>query len=176
MDLTPHVERLRYELGVAAAAGGDDARALADRLTAPLESAVRLVLLEALSEAADEITRELAPGSVEMRLRGREPGFAVTPAPTDDAPADHDAAGAQGGGAGGVAPPDLDDGPMTRINLRLPDTLKARVEEAAGRERLSVNAWLVRAAAAALTPEDRSSTPPARRAARGSQSLTGWVR
>jgi hypothetical protein len=177
MDLTPHVERLRYELGVAAAAGGDDARALADRLTAPLESAVRLVLLEALSEAADEITRELAPGSVEMRLRGREPGFAVTPAPTDDATAapDDDAAGALGG-AGGVAPPDLDDGAMTRINLRLTDTLKTRVEEAANRERLSVNAWLVRAAAAALTPGDRREAPPTGRASRGGQSLTGWVR
>jgi hypothetical protein len=177
MDLTPHVERLRYELGVAAAAGGEDAEALAERLTAPLESAVRLVLLEALSEAADEITRELAPGSVEIRLRGREPGFAVTPPPADEgAPAtDHDAAGAMGGGAGGVAP-DLDEGAMTRINLRLPDTLKSRVEEAAGRERLSVNAWLVRAATAALTADDRGTTPPARRAPRGSQSLTGWVR
>lgn len=177
MDLTPHVERLRYELGVAAAAGGEDARALAERLTAPLESSVRLVLLEALSDAADEITRELAPGSVEIRLRGREPGFAVTPAPADAAVAtDHDAAGAMGGGAGGVAPPDLDDGPMTRINLRLPDTLKARVEEAAGRERLSVNAWLVRAAAAALTSDERGTAPPVPRAPRGGQSLTGWVR
>lgn len=175
MDLTPHVERLRYELGIAAAAGGEDARALAERLTAPLESAVRLVLLEALSEAADEITRELAPGSVEMRLRGREPGFAVTPAPADDAGAapDHDAAGAPGGGAGGVAPPDLDEGAMTRINLRLPDTLKARVEEAAGRERLSVNAWLVRAASAALTPDAPRPLP---RTMRGGQSLSGWVR
>jgi hypothetical protein len=177
MDLTPHVERLRYELGVAAAAGGEDARALAERLTAPLESSVRLVLLEALSEAADEITRELAPGSVEMRLRGREPGFAVTPAQQDDAaPTDHDAADAMGGGVGGVAPPDLDEGAMTRINLRLPDTLKARVEEAAGRERLSVNAWLVRAATAALTPADRGAARPARRKPRGGQSLSGWVR
>ena len=178
MDLTPHVERLRYELGLAAAAGGEDARALAERLTAPLESAVRLVLLEALSEAADEITRDLAPGSVEMRLRGREPGFAVTPAPADDAVAttDHGAAGAMGGGAGGVTPPDLDDGAMTRINLRLPDTLKARVEEAAGRERLSVNAWLVRAAAAALTSDERGTPQPVPRTARGGQSLTGWVR
>src|SRR5690606_927262 len=67
MDLTPHVERLRHELGVAAAAGGEEAQALAERLTAPLESAVRLMLLEVLAEAADEITRELAPGSVEMR-------------------------------------------------------------------------------------------------------------
>jgi hypothetical protein len=177
MDLTPHVERLRYELGVAAAAGGEDARTLAERLTAPLESAVRLVLLDALSEAADEITRELAPGSVEMRLRGREPGFAVTPPPADDAsPAsDHDAAGALGGGAGGV-PPDLDEGAMTRINLRLPDTLKSRVEEAAGRERLSVNAWLVRAATAALTPDSRGTTQPAGRTGRGNQTLTGWVR
>ncbi len=181
MDLTPHVERLRYELGVAAAAGGEDARALAERLTAPLESAVRLVLLEALSEAADEITRELAPGSVEMRLRGREPGFAVTPAPQDDAvPTDRDAADAMGGGVGGVTPRDItsevEDGAMTRINLRLPDTLKARVEEAAGRERLSVNAWLVRAATAALTPDDRDAARPTRRKPRGGQSLSGWVR
>jgi hypothetical protein len=176
MDLTPHVERLRYELGIAAAAGGDDARALAERLTAPLESAVRLVLLEALSEAADEITRDLAPGSVEMRLRGREPGFAVTPADDSAPPTDHDAAGAMGGGAGGVPPPDLDDGAMTRINLRLPDTLKARVEEAAGREHLSVNAWLVRAATAALTSDERGTTQPVPRTAHGGQSLTGWVR
>ena len=175
MDLTPHVERLRYELGVAAAAGGEDAQALAERLTAPLESAVRLVLLEALSEAADEITRDLAPGSVEMRLRGREPGFAVTPADDSAPPTDHDAAGAMGGRAGGV-PPDLDDGAMTRINLRLPDTLKARVEEAAGRERLSVNAWLVRAATAALTSDERGTTQPVPRTARGGQSLTGWIR
>src|SRR5689334_11455157 len=177
MDLTPYVTNLRQELGVAASAGGEDARALADRLTAPLESAVRLVLLDALSEAADEITRDLAPGSVEMRLRGREPGFAVTPAPADDARTADDAAGAVGGGAGGVSLPDVEDGPMTRINLRLPDTLKARVEEAAGRERLSVNAWLVRAAAAALTTDERGSTPqPGRRTPRGGQSLTGCVR
>jgi hypothetical protein len=176
MDLTPHVERLRYELGIAAAAGGEDAKALAERLTAPLESAARLVLLEALSDAADEITRELAPGSVEMRLRGREPGFAVDlPAADDAAPAtDHDAAGASGG-AGGVAP-DLEEGAMTRINLRLPDTLKSRVEDAAGRERLSVNAWLVRAAAAALTSDERGTAQPVPRTSRGGQSLTGWVR
>src|SRR5437870_13870937 len=82
MDLNPYVENLRRELATAAEAGGEDARALAERLTAPLESAVRLTLLDALSAAADEITRELAPGSVELRLRGGEPDFVVTaPAP-----------------------------------------------------------------------------------------------
>ncbi len=83
MDITPYVENLRRDLAVAADAGGEEARALAERLTAPLESAVRLMLLDALSAAADEITRELAPGSVELRLRAGEPEFAVTPAAGD---------------------------------------------------------------------------------------------
>ena len=38
----------------------------------------------------------------------------------------------------------------SRINFRLPDQLKTRIEEAAGRDGLSVNAWLVRAATAAV--------------------------
>src|SRR4051795_11556811 len=83
MDLTRYVDDLRRELAVAADAGGDEARALAGRLTAPLEPAVRLMLLDALSTAADEVTRELAPGSVELRLRSGEPDFVVTPAPAD---------------------------------------------------------------------------------------------
>ena len=151
--LTPYVENLRRELAVAAEAGGDDARALAERLTAPLESAIRLMLLDALSAAADEITRELAPGSVELRLRGGEPEFVVTPA-----------AGRRAGRAAEPplrAAPRSDEGAMARINLRLPEQLKAGIEQAAGRERLSVNAWLVRAVAAAVAP----ATPPAPAAA-----------
>src|SRR3954471_4050841 len=83
MDLTPFVDAVRRELAVAAEAGGEDARALAERLTAPLDSAARLALLEALSAAADAITRDLAPGSVEVRLRGRDPDFVLTPPPAD---------------------------------------------------------------------------------------------
>ena len=106
MDLTPYVTNLRAELAVAAEAGGEDARALAERLTAPLDSAVRLTLLEALSTAADEITRDLAPGSVELRLRGREPDFIVTPPPVDEPFTDTAAApvAAPSGGASTTAP------------------------------------------------------------------------
>jgi hypothetical protein len=170
MDLTPYVARLSAELAVAAEAGGEDARALAERLIAPLDSAVRLTLLEALSSAADEITRDLAPGSVELRLRGREPSFIVTPPPTDDSFVDS----AQ---PAPVAPPpvvDADDGGMARINVRLPEQLKARIEEAAAREKISANIWLVRAAAAAL--DSTSAHRPANRARIGSQQFTGWVR
>jgi hypothetical protein len=85
MNLSRYVDSLRHHLSVAAEAGGDDARAMAERLTAPLESATRLILLEVLAAAADEITRELAPGTVEVRLRGRDPDFVVTPPPSDSA-------------------------------------------------------------------------------------------
>jgi hypothetical protein len=166
MDLTQYVENLRRELAVAAEAGGEDARALAERLSAPLESAIRLMLLDALSAAADEITRELAPGSVELRLRGGEPGFVVTPAPADETvePASDAAV---------PAPPEGDEGATARINLRLPEQLKAGIEQAAGRERLSVNAWLVRVAAAALAHDERR---PPQRGSRMGQGYTGWVR
>ena len=167
MDLAPYVENLRRELAVAADAGGEDARALAERLTAPLESAIRLTLLDALSAAADEITRELAPGSVELRLRAGEPDFVVTPAPADETvePA-RDAP---------PAPAEADEGATARINLRLPEQLKAGVEHAAGRERLSVNAWLVRVVAAAVAPADPDRRPQ-QRGGRVGESYTGWVR
>src|SRR5687767_7479599 len=154
MDLTTYVENLRRELAVAADAGGEEARTLAERLTAPLESAIRLMLLDALSAAADEITRELAPGSVELRLRAGEPDFVVTPVPADEQR--EPAPDAQPP----LAPPDGDEGAVARINLRLPEQLKAGVEQAASRERLSVNAWLVRVAAAAVSRGDDPDRRP----------------
>ncbi|MYS28438.1 hypothetical protein GTW38_16155, partial [Streptomyces sp. SID7804] len=81
MDLTPYVDTLRRELVVAAEAGGEEARELAERLTASLESVTRLTMLGVLSAAMDEITRELAPGAVDVRLRGLDPDFVVTPPP-----------------------------------------------------------------------------------------------
>jgi HicB family len=167
MDLTPYVENLRRELAVAADAGGEEARALAERLAAPLESAVRLMLLDALSSAADEITRDLAPGSVELRLRGGEPAFVVAPAPADE-PGD-------AGAAPPVVPAEDDDGETARINLRLPGQLKAGIERAANREGLSVNAWLVRVVAAALARGDSGGRPP-HRGGRIGDSYSGWVR
>ncbi|MFD9433942.1 toxin-antitoxin system HicB family antitoxin [Streptomyces sp. NPDC060002] len=171
MDLTPYVDTLRRELAVAAEAGGDEARQLAERLTAPLESATRLTMLHVLSAATDEITRELAPGSVDVRLRGLDPHFVVTLPPSDgralaepDAPVEPLKAPAEG-----------DEGGTARVNLRLPAHLKARAEEAATREGLSVNAWLVRAVSAAV---DGGTRPPrtAEKTQALGQSFTGWVR
>jgi hypothetical protein len=90
------------------------------------------------------------------------------------------AAGAAGGDAvvDGRPPPvpEADDGAVSRINLRLPDSLKGRVEQAAGREGLSVNSWLVRAAAAALDRADPDRRRTVSRQSGGTQRYTGWAR
>ena len=174
MNLTHYVNDLQHQLEVAAEAGGEEAHTLAERLIAPLEAATRLVLLEALSAAASEITRELAPGSVDVRLRGRDPEFVVTPPPAG--PAFEEVAENRSAAAPSSSqstPGDLDEGGTARTTLRLPEHLKLRIEEAAAREGLSVNSWLVRAVAAALEPKDRrpaQSSPP------GGERYTGWVR
>ncbi|WP_189217102.1 MULTISPECIES: hypothetical protein [Streptomyces] len=178
MDLTPYVDTLRRELAVAAEAGGDEARELAERLTAPLESATRLTLLNVLSDAMNEITRELAPGSVDVRLRGLDPDFVVTPPPGDGAttPAEPVApVEPLTASSPAPVPADGEEGGTARVNLRLPAHLKTRVEEAAGREGLSVNAWLVRAVSAAV---DGGSRPPrtTEKTRTTGQSFTGWVR
>jgi len=77
MDITPYVESLRQDLAAAAEAGGPEARAAAERLALALDPAVRLALMDALSQAAAEITAELPAGSVDVRLRGREPELVV---------------------------------------------------------------------------------------------------
>src|ERR1017187_7138747 len=112
MDLGPYVENLQRQLAVAANAGGDEARALAERLVAPLDAAVRLTLLDALVAAAEEITTDLAPGSVQLRLRGRDPEFVVTAAvaAVDLSEGDDETLSWP---AAGIAPLDGDDGAMS---------------------------------------------------------------
>ena len=175
MNLSPFIESIHRQLEASAEAGGQDARLLVERLLAPLDASIRLCLQDALAAAAEEITVELAPGSVELRLHGRDPEFVVTPPPNDPS--------FEQAGEGDEAPawPEVvrtaegDEGAVSRINLRLPEHLKSQIERAAADEGLSVNSWLVRAATAALDRTD----PPRRRERRrsyGAQRFTGWAR
>src|SRR5690606_10303878 len=121
-----------------------------------------------LSDVASEITREIAPGSVDVVLRGRDPQLVVSRPPTPQ-PEPEPAAPS--------APPEVtaepvDDTVTTRTTLRLPDRLKARVEQAAAEEGVSVNTWLVRAIAAALEPTARRA--PRRETWHGDR-FTGWA-
>jgi hypothetical protein len=168
MQIATHVEELQRQLAAAAAAGGDDTAEVAALLAAALEPAARLAILEALSEAAGEITRELAPGSVDVRLRGREVDFVVA-RPDPEGTVAEPAANASGPVVLATDSDEADDA-TARTTLRLPDSLKARAEGAATAEGLSLNAWLVRAVNAALEPA------PAVTGRGGNSSYTGWVR
>lgn len=174
MELTRYVVDLQDRLAAAAEIGGEDARQLAQQLAAPLDAAVRLVLLEALTAAAGEISAELAPGSVDVRLRAGVPEFVVEAGtPVIDTPP----APPRSATAVPESPaPDADEGTTTRTTLRLPDHLKAQVEVAAARDGVSVNTWLVRAVAGALDhpvgrPAPQPTTDP-----RTANRFNGWVR
>lgn len=161
MDIERYTDRLRSQLAAVADAGSDETRALGERMSAALDPAIRLALLEVLADAAAEISRELAPGSVEVRLRGRDPQLVVTRATE---PARSPAVT----GASGSA---VDDDAATfRTTLRLPERLKSRVEQAALAEGLSVNTWLVRAVTTALESGGRRTVPTS------GDRFSGWVR
>jgi hypothetical protein len=173
MELAPYIEELTRALASAGEAGGAEVQAVLDRFTAPLESAIRLAMLNVLSGAADEISADLAPGSVDVRLRGGNPEFVVRPAlldelsvpqpPTPPTPPVFTAAD--------------EEGATARISLRVPERLKVKVDEAAGREGLSANAWLVRVVAGAVDGAGQNQgTPPRANRSRGiGQSYVGWI-
>ena len=136
MDITPYVESLRRDLLAAAEGAGEEARQTVERLAFAIEPAARLAMMEAISQAAAEITAEMPTGGVDVRLQGRDLDFlvdvapaavpapaALTPAATTDEPEDY----------GGVA----------RLTLRIPESVKARAEELAARSGHSLNTWLV---------------------------------
>src|SRR5512133_2918156 len=141
MDITPYVDSLRRDLLAAAEAAGEEARATAERLTYALDPAARLALMEAISQAAAEITAELPSGGVDVRLSGRDLDFVV-----------------QGGPPAAPEPPvaptppaaeEDEDGAVARITLRMPESVKARAEELAAATGHSLNTWLVNVVRAA---------------------------
>ena len=149
MNLTPYVQTVRDGVSSAAALADDHTRQVAEQLGTSVESATRLALIAALSDAASTISAELAPASVEVRISGGDPEFSVSVPRSDSEPtllpppAD----------AESVAEPvgfDGDDEPVARISLRLPTSVKVKVDEVAAAEGISGNAWLTRAVMDAL--------------------------
>ncbi len=173
MDITQFVEVLRRDLTQAAEAGGEEIRAAAERLSLALDPAVRLTLMDALSQAASEITNELEGSSVELRLRGREPVFVVM------------GAAAEAAAPEAAETPETDDfdddDTVARITLRLPESLKVKAEELAGRRGQSLNTWLVNAVRNAASININISATPMGPGAPGrnrssNKRIQGWVR
>lgn len=162
MDLAPYLDTLRRDLAATAAPGGPDVTRAADLLAGSLDASVRLCLLEVLSDAAAEVTTKLGSTSVEVRLHGREADLVVTEVEQPRA-------------ATPAPPPAVADasGDIARLTLRLPEALKDSVEQAAGAQGISVNAWLVRAIASAVHGERQP--PPTRPGRASSRRVTGFA-
>jgi hypothetical protein len=164
MDTSALITALRQDLARAAEVGGEDVKAAAERLLLALDPALRLTLMEALSQAATEIGAVLPGVAVSVRLQGREPVFVVEGAPAAAAPEDH-------------PEHDFDDDDTEatgRITLRIPESLKARAETLAARRGQSLNTWLVAAARAAAA--DRPSWSGDSLHGFPGRRMKGWVR
>lgn len=151
METTAYVEALRTDL-LAIVGADEQAAALADRMARALDASLQLRFLDALGEAAAELSEQLPAGHVEVRLAGRDVRLVLVTPP--EVPA--------------AASASEDEGGTARLTLRMPDVMKTRVEEAAEQEQLSVNAWLVRAIGTAL---DRRREP----ARKARNRITGYA-
>jgi hypothetical protein len=130
MNLTIVLEGLQQDLQGIAELGDERSAQIASRLGEVLGSNLRLKLLDLFSQVAVELSSKLPSGHVEVRLAGQEPELIFVDTPAGDA---------------GAAAEEL----SARISLRLPESLKSAVEQAAAREGVSTNAWLIRAIARA---------------------------
>src|SRR3954471_14280280 len=143
MDITPYVDSLRRDLLAAAEAAGPEAHAAAERLTFALDPSARLALMEAISQAATEITAEMPAGGVDVPRDALEPPSVVAaPAPPPAPPAPPSPPPPPG-------PEDEEEGGIARITLRVPESVKAKAEEFAARSGHSLNTWLVNVVRAA---------------------------
>jgi HicB family len=127
MEMARFVEALEADLAAVAAVGDEQTRAVADRVLQAIRGSAGLRLLDALGEAALEISAQLPEGHIEVRLVGQEPALVYV------------------GEEAAPPEPAAEDGLTARITLRLPETLKASIEVHASREGISVNSWIVRA-------------------------------
>jgi hypothetical protein len=161
MNLSSYVTQVRDGVNQAAALADDHTRQVAERLGGAIDASTRLALISALSDAAGTISAELAPASVEVRMVGQDPEFVVS-VPTVDSEPTVLVPESESAEPGPTDEPALepDDEPVARISLRLPQSVKARVDEKAAAEQISTNAWLIRAVMDALAEPKGPPAPP----------------
>ena len=149
MQIDGHIQALREELTRMASLGDEATAHAAGLLAVALESSLARRLQDILAEAALELNSPLRDGHVEIRIAGRDLELLVVR--EDD-----------------NAPEAVDEAFSARISLRLPESLKQRIESSAAGEGASVNTWLVQALQRAVESRRPSSS--------GRNRLTGYGR
>ncbi|MDX6493094.1 MAG: hypothetical protein QOH02_1029 [Gaiellaceae bacterium] len=139
MQIEGYVQALRDDLARVAALGDESTARAAELLSVALESSLGRRLQEALGEAALELSGQLDSGRIEVRIAGGDPELVLVRDEEGTTPAET-----------------ADEAFTARITLRLPESLKARLEAAANREGVSVNTWLVHMLHHAAEPRGHS--------------------
>ena len=147
MQIEGYVQALRDDLVRVAAVGDESTARAAELLAVALESSLGRRLQEALGEAALELSSQLDSGRIEVRIAGGDPELVLV---RDD---------------GAAAAEPADEAFTARITLRLPESLKGRLEAAADPRR-SLRQHVARAHAPsrirAARPQRWQSPPPHR--------------
>jgi hypothetical protein len=128
MQMSQFIEGLQEDLQELAAIGGEELIRAAQQLGGAIRQSARLRVIDALTQAALELSEQLPNGHVDVRVSGQDPEFVFVAEAEEEPP-----------------PPPVTEGDHARITLRLPESLKASIEAAANHEGVSVNTWLVRA-------------------------------
>jgi hypothetical protein len=151
VQIDGYIQALREDLARIAAVGDESTARAAGLLAVALDAAVRQRLIEALGEAALELSAQLDDGRIDVRYAGSDPELVFVREEAAEPPPQASA----------------DTELTARITLRLPEPLKQRIEDAASRELVSVNTWIVQALV-------RNASAPARRSS--GRRLTGYGR
>ena len=126
MQIDGYIQALREDLVRVASLGDETTSRAAELLSVAIEASLARRLQDVLAEAALELNAQLDAAHVEVRIAGRDPELVLV---RED----------------GSIPEPVDEAFSARITLRLPESLKQRIESAAAREGGSVNTWLVQA-------------------------------
>jgi hypothetical protein len=151
MQIEGYVQALREDLVRVASLGDETTSRAAELLSVAIEASLARRLQDVLAEAALELNAQLDAAHVEVRIAGRDPELVLV---RED----------------GSIPEPVDEAFSARISLRLPESLKQRVESAAAREGASVNTWLVQALQRSVESKSNRSISSSR------NRLTGYGR
>jgi HicB family len=153
MQIDGYIQALREDLVRVASLGDETTSRAAELLSVAIEASLARRLQDVLAEAALELNAQLDAAHVEVRIAGRDPELVLV---RED----------------GSIPEAVDEAFSARITLRLPESLKQRIESAAARESASVNTWLVQALQRSVESKSHSH-----RSSSGSRNrLTGYGR
>lgn len=149
MDLSKHIDRVRDGIDSALSFADEDTKQVASRVASAAEPSLRLALIDAVTEAADEINSGLDESQVTVAFVDGDPRFVVQERPYEAVHLEDEPRDGEGEILDGIVDDELDDfededadETLVRFSLRLPKWAKDKVDDRAEQRGMSTNAYL----------------------------------